>query len=143
MNNELLLKNILDILPLWNNKIVKPFKQSLQGELSLELYYCMQVLKKFEPLTMTETAQHLNMTKQTATKVVDKLYSIHFIERIADENDRRIIQIRTTDIGKNYIDKNYCKDSIFLEAIMESLNEEEMVKMNQAIETLKSLLPKI
>lgn len=143
MKSELFLKNILEILPLWNNKIVKPFRQSLQGKLSLELYYCMQLLRKYDPLTMTETARHLNMTKQSATKVVDKLCQIRFIERIPDINDRRIILIRTTDIGREYIDKHYCQDSSFFECIRQGLNQQEMAEMNQAIETLLRLLPKL
>lgn len=81
--------------------------------------------------------------KQSATKVVDKLCSIGFVERITDANDRRIVQIRTTDIGKDYIDVIYCQDSVFIEAIHQSLDEEEMKEMNKAIETLIRLLPKL
>lgn len=143
MNTELPFKNILEILPLWNNKIVKPFRQSLQGKLSLELYYCMQLLRKYEPLTMSETALRLNMTKQSATKVVNKLYSIQFIERILNTEDRRIIQIRTTDIGREYIDKNYIQDSTFFESIRQGLSPQEMNEMNQALETLLRIFPKL
>lgn len=143
MNPELLFKNMLELLPLWSNKIVKPFRQSLEGKMSLELYYCMQLLMKYEPLTMTEIAQRLNMTKQSATKVINKLYSIKFIERIPDISDRRIIQIHTTDLGKDYIDKKYCQDFLFVESVERGLTPQEMAEMNQAFETLTRLLPKL
>lgn len=143
MNSELLFKNILELLPLWSNQVVKPFRKSLEGRLSLELYYCMQQLIKYEPLTMTEISQRLNMTKQSATKVINKLYSIKFVVRVPSINDRRIIQIHTTDAGKDYIEKKYCQDSIFFESIKQALNPEEVAEMNRAIEMLIRLLPKL
>lgn len=143
MNSNLLFKNILELLPLWSNQVVKPFRKSLEGKLSLELYYCMQQLMKYEPLTMSEIAQQLNMTKQSATKVIDKLHAINFVVRVPSTEDRRIIQIHTTEVGKEYINEKYCQDSSFLDAIEEGLTPQEIAEMNQAIELLTRLLPKL
>ncbi len=35
----------LGLLPQWNYRIIKPFKQLLDEGISLEMYYCIQILR--------------------------------------------------------------------------------------------------
>ena len=42
---EKFVQNLLLVMPVWNSKLVRPFKDSLNGEMSLETYYCLETLK--------------------------------------------------------------------------------------------------
>lgn len=126
-------------IPNW----VRPFKDSLNGEMSLETYYCLETLKSLGVVTMTELAQHLKVPKQQVTKLVDNLYKYQFVERAHVEDDRRRISIRLTAKAVDYLDEYYLKNTAFIRMLEEKLTEEELLSLNDAILTLKQILPEL
>ena len=141
--SEQFVKNLLLVMPDWHSKLVRPFKETLHGEMSLETYYCMETLRKCETLTMTELAQQLKVPKQQATKLVDALYKHGFIERLNKENDRRMIWLRLTPKAAAYLDEYYLKNKDFLRSLEEKLSEEELQKLNEAVRLLGEILPRL
>ena len=141
--SEQFVKNLLLVMPDWHSKLVRPFKETLHGEMSLETYYCMETLRKCETLTMTELAQQLKVPKQQATKLVDALYKHGFIERLNKENDRRMIWLRLTPKAAAYLDEYYLKNKDFLRSLEEKLSEEELHKLNEAVRLLGDILPRL
>lgn len=141
--SEQFVKNLLLVMPDWHSKLVRPFKETLHREMSLETYYCMETLRKCETLTMTELAQQLKVPKQQATKLVDALYKHGFIERLNKENDRRMIWLRLTPKAAAYLDEYYLKNKDFLRSLEEKLSEEELQKLNEAVRLLGEILPRL
>lgn len=141
--SEQFVKNLLLVMPDWHSKLVRPFKETLHGEMSLETYYCMETLRKCETLTMTELAQQLKVPKQQATKLVDALYKHGFIERLNKKNDRRMIWLRLTPKAAAYLDEYYLKNKDFLRSLEEKLSEEELQKLNEAVRLLGEILPRL
>lgn len=140
---EKFVKNLLLILPGWHSKLVRPFKNMLNREMSLETYYCLQTLKVSGMTTMTELAQKLKIPKQQVTKLVDKLSQHQFIERVYREEDRRSIWIRLTPEAVLYLEEYYKKNTAFLESLEMQLSEDELFRLNQAVEILGEILPKL
>ena len=103
--SEQFVKNLLLVMPDWHSKLVRPFKETLHREMSLETYYCLETVRKCETVTMTELAQQLKVPKQQVTKLVDKLDKYGFIERQYHENDRRMIWLRLTPKATAYLDE--------------------------------------
>ena len=53
---------LLTLLPVWNYRIAKPFKQLLDEGISLEMYYCIRTLQWGGGiLTMSELAEYTRM----------------------------------------------------------------------------------
>lgn len=140
---EKFVQNLLLVMPVWNSKLVRPFKDSLNGEMSLETYYCLETLKSLGVVTMTELAQHLKVPKQQVTKLVDNLYKYQFVERAHVEDDRRRISIRLTAKAVDYLDEYYLKNTAFIRMLEEKLTEEELLSLNDAILTLQQILPEL
>lgn len=92
---------------------------------------------------MTELAQHLKVPKQQVTKLVDNLYQYQFVERAHVEDDRRRISIRLTAKAVDYLDEYYLKNTAFIRMLEEKLTEEELLSLNDAILTLKQILPEL
>lgn len=141
--SELFVRNLLRVMPGWHSKLVRPFKDSLSGEMSLETYYCLETVRVCGSLTMTELAQQLRVPKQQVTKLVDKLSEHHFVERGYREADRRVIEIRLTPMAISYLDGYYMKNTVFMKNLEGQLTEEELRKLNGAVEVLGELLPKL
>lgn len=136
-------QNLLAVLPSWNARLVRPFRDTLNKEMSLETYYCLETIKLHDSVTMTELSQYLKVPKQQVTKLVDKLSQYQFIERIYEEKDRRMIRIRLTNAAVSYIDEYYLKNTKFIENMEEKLTKEELEQLNRAMATLRELLPKL
>lgn len=143
MTSEQFVENLLTVLPYWHYKIDKPFKQYLKDGMSLETYYCLHTLHKEGPMTMSELSQKLKITKQQATKIIDKLYNCQFIQRLYDNSDRRFIRIKITQNAIDYIYINYYSDSEFIKKLKSKINKEDIREFEKAIEILTRILPKL
>ena len=100
-------ETLIKLLPLWQNKIARPFKQLLDEGITFEMFNCMQFLVWFEDgIAMSELAKALQLPKQQATKLVNRLVENGFAERRSEQGDRRIIKVALTDKAKEYIEKN-------------------------------------
>lgn len=141
--SEKFVRNLLLVMPDWHAKLVRPFKDSLNKEMSLETYYCLETLKVCGSVTMTELARRLKIPKQQATKLIDKLSGHQFIERIYKEDDRRAVWIKLTPTAIAYLDGYYLKNSAFLSMLEEQLTEEELKRLNRAVADLGEILPRL
>lgn len=141
--SEEFVKNLLRVMPEWHARLVRPFKESLNGEMSLETYYCLETVKAQGMVTMSGLAGQLKIPKQQVTKLVDNL-SVHgFVERSQKEDDRRVIWIRLSPKAVAYLDEYYRKNMAFIRLLESRLSEEETARLNQAVETLGELLPRL
>ena len=59
------------------------------------------------------------------------------------EDDRRRISIRLTAKAVDYLDEYYLKNTAFIRMLEEKLTEEELLSLNDAILTLKQILPEL
>lgn len=140
---ESFIQNLLLVMPNWHSKLIKPFKEMLNREMSLETYYCLETLKLYGTVTMSQLAQQMKVPKQQVTRLVDKLGAHEFIERIYDQKDRRAIWIRLTPRAVSYLDNYYKKNTDFIQMLEAQLTNEELQKLNQAVETLSEILPRL
>ena len=141
--SEEFVQNLLSVLPNWHSKLVRPFKDTLNGEMSLETYYCLETLKIQGAVTMTELAHLLKVPKQQVTKLAEKLRLHGFVERVYTEKDRRVIRLRLTQKAILYLDEYHLKNTAFIQSLENQLDAEELRKLNQAVELLGEILPKL
>ena len=140
---EKVVQNLLLVMPNWHSKLVRPFRDTLHKEMSLETYYCLETLKMSGPVTMKELACLLKVPKQQVTKLVDTLGGHRFIERVQNEEDRRSVRICLTDLAIAYLDDYYLKNTDFIRNMEAQLTDRELDRLNDALETLGELLPKL
>lgn len=143
MNSPQFIENLLAVLPYWQYKLVKPLRNALRSEMGLEPYYALQTLRQFGPLTMTELTQRLKITKQLATKIVENLFLGGLVERVHDESDRRYIRIKITEDGQEALYRVFRQDGMFLENLEEKIGSESFAELENAIEILLKILPKL
>lgn len=144
MNNRKLIENFIQLLPLWHYKIERPIKRTQKhSQISYEAHVCLIALAKNGPLTMSQLAASLKLSKQQATQLIDKLYQAHLIQRSHDEKDRRIILITICDAGIQFLKENQIDPALAQAALSLSLSELEKQQLLQATEILLRLLPKL
>lgn len=136
-------ETLIKLLPLWQNKIARPFKQILDEGITYEMYNCMQFLVWFEDgIAMSELANALRLPKQQATKLVNRLVDGGFAERLSEKNDRRVIKVSLTGKAKQYIEKITSRDIESYKNGFKTMDMHDMEDFQKAIETLFRILSK-
>ncbi|MCC8024622.1 MAG: MarR family transcriptional regulator [Clostridium sp.] len=141
--SEQFVQNLLHALPCWHSKLVRPFKDTLNGEMSLETYYCLETLRHCGTVTMTDLARRMKIPKQEITRLIDALAVHEFVERVPNKEDRRMIQLRLTPRAASYLDNYYMKNKAFIQALETQLTEDELHRLNEAVAVLREILPKL
>ncbi len=128
---------LLDIIPAWHYWFARPFKRMLNDGVSLDMYYCIQSLRRSgRTMTMTELANFARMPKQQMSKLVDRLVEGGFAERLSDPDDRRVIRLRATAKADEYVKGFLEKDAAEFREFFEQLDENERERFCRALRTI-------
>lgn len=128
---------LLATMPQWHYWIDKPFKTLLDDHVSLSMYYCIQLLREHgDTMTMSELARSTHSPKQQVTKTVDRLTECGFAERVADPSDRRIVRLKLTQEGREYIDRFLSQDAAYYQSMFEEMPPDEQENFCQALKAL-------
>ena len=95
-----------------------------------------------EYYTMTELSQVLSVTLPTMTAMVDRLIQSGLVTRERDEKDRRVVQVRLTQEGKNIIHNLMKNRKQEIEKILTALDDKEVNLFMDSIEHVSQLLAK-
>lgn len=135
---------LLELLPQWNYKIAKPFKQLQDEGISLEMYYCIKTLQWGGGImTMSELGKHTKMPKQQMTKMVNRLVEQEFVERVYDPSDRRIIKIQLTDAAQNYLDHFIEHDASCFRPLLDMMSPEDIDIFQRSLEQLLDVFSRL
>lgn len=135
---------LLELLPQWNYKIAKPFKQLQDEGVSLEMYYCIKTLQwGGGMMTMSELGRYTKMPKQQMTKMVNRLVEQAFVERVYDSTDRRIIKIRLTDTAQNYLDHFVEHDASCFRPLLDAMSDADITIFQQSLEQLLDVFSRL
>ena len=76
-------------------------------------------------MRMTEISRQLMITKPAATQAVGKLVEKGLVERVQDENDRRVVYIRPTRLGETAFEEELEKKLEFMDHAVKRMGEED------------------
>jgi DNA-binding MarR family transcriptional regulator len=93
-----IIENLIYLHPLLSKSLTRSIRA--KTNLNPGSLYILGLLSKYDILSMSEIGCKLSMPKPHVTAQVDKLIAEEMVERIFDSNDRRIVNIRFTEKGK-------------------------------------------
>jgi len=123
---------LMDFILLSMNKVIKPYEESNSCPLGYRQLFALEVLTISGPVTMTDFSDRVNIKKQQATKLVNRLVERGFVERLYDKNDRRTIKIIITPEGRDFLANNNTRS---VDGLMEIISD--MEDENAFYESLK------
>lgn len=137
-------KKVNDILVNLFNMVLKLEEEALQEslfkDLSITEAHTLVAIGKGRPKTMTHVANLLGINVSTLTTAINKLVKKGYVERLRDEEDRRIVRIHLTDDG---IEAVKAHESFHEDMIREALShvpEEELPKFISSIDNMHKFL---
>lgn len=79
--------------------------------------------------TMGELSEDLKVPLSTATRIVDWLVMAHFVERISDPDDRRIVRVRMSENGKRFYEASIDYICQRLASLLKNFTGEEQTEL--------------
>ncbi|HWQ78731.1 MAG TPA: MarR family transcriptional regulator [Anaerovoracaceae bacterium] len=108
---------------------------------------CMHVLgwlkSKGGPVSMTDLAASSFVSKPNLTTTVDRLCADGLVERSADINDRRVVNVALTPKGLDFLSRHKEEVAAFIESRLALLDDPDLVKLKRALDDMGDILSKI
>ncbi len=130
-------------LVLCHEKITEPCESAIRPFLTPSQFYALCAVNYYGAMTMTRLAGIMNIPKQNATKLADRLIETGFAARQSDAADRRMIRIEVTGEGKRFIEENVRTRMGHMLDEIESLGEPQASAFFEAMGTLNQLFQKM
>jgi DNA-binding MarR family transcriptional regulator len=131
------------ILPLFQQKLIKPFEQIAKSKISPMQFYVMFTLKEKGDLAMTQLSNELLTSKQQMTPIIDKLIEFGFVKRKHDEIDRRIVKITLSSSGKLFLEKQKMEMFGMLKAKIQNLSDDDLSTLYKAFLKIRRVIDKL
>lgn len=109
-----------------NNDNIMEFTKAFRHPLGISPILVLAELKLKGPQKQAELAETVGYTKGAMTNISDKLVKLEMAERLYDENDRRTIQLKITDAGREALEEASAIGEDVFTKLFETLTEEEI-----------------
>ncbi len=103
-------------------------------------FSALLALRENPNITMGELCDKLFLACSTATDLVDRMEKNGFLERKRDTQDRRVIRLSISEMGKRVISEVVAARRRYVSSILEKLTEEEISQLAQSLDRLHSLM---
>ena len=78
------------------------------------------------PVRMTDVSRRLMISKPAATQVVNRLVENGLVERLSDENDRRVVYIKATEAGRAFYAEKMDRNLSMVDCVVDRMGEAEV-----------------
>jgi len=92
---------------------------------------------------MSELAGEMRVSKQQLTLLVSKLIDNGFLVKKRDENDRRIVRLEVTELGKSIHHNLHAEIKLSLTEKLGTLSEMELDELEQMLQRIHALLESV
>ncbi len=92
---------------------------------------------------MSDLSERLRVSAGSLTTMVNRLIDAGLVTRTRSELDRRVVTVKVTEKGQDLIDASRKRVMRNLQAVLAELPPEDHSKLNEALETVVSILNKI
>ena len=138
------MKSQTDLLKTMENWAKLYFFQSLTDffnylkhtELSLLQAYALAYLFFKGPMKISELCEHMMVSPQATSQLVDRLEKLEMVARISDPKDRRVRKITVLDKGEDFVQENFRFSQNWLMSIPTDINMEQVGQITEVLSML-------
>jgi DNA-binding MarR family transcriptional regulator len=136
-----LVRNIITIKPMIFHAFGKPFP--LNSDITPGAYYLMLYLNKNENQSMSNLGKVLLISKPNVTALVNKLIAKGLVVRSSDKQDRRIIMIRLSSKGIQFVERNNKNYLNQIKKILALVEDKELELLSVSMQNINDILSRL
>ncbi|SPF51710.1 conserved hypothetical protein [Candidatus Desulfosporosinus infrequens] len=142
-NAEDIVKNLIELLPLFQAKVIKPVLQVSKHSISPLQFHVIKVINEKKSINMTDLANEMMISKPQLTPIIDKLIKKSYLTRENAKEDRRIINISLTKLGKDMFEQRNEHINKMITQRIGTLPTDDQEKLNAAIIMMINIIAKL
>lgn len=136
-----IIENLIYLHPLLSKSLTRSIRA--KTNINPGSLYILGMLSKHEILSMSEIGCKLSIPKPHVTAQVDKLIAEEMVERLFDPTDRRIVNIRMTEKGKEDFKAIKQEVSQDMRERIEKLDENKLKNLFDSTQVVRDILSDI
>jgi len=109
----------------------------------MKTFFWLLLIDQYDNLSMSALAKTLNISKTQITPRIDQLVNDGLLERVPDENDRRVLRITLTAEGKDLLKNSNITVKDAMNQLLNPLSHDELEELGRSIEIIKNTVLKI
>lgn len=113
---------------LYKNRFFQEKKICSNSPIALLTHNDLRVMESLDMngvLTMKELAEALSLPMSTLTSIANKLVKNKYVDRVRIDEDRRVVQVQPTKLGREMIDLRKNAHTSVSEELLKSLTDSE------------------
>ena len=140
---EELIEKLVYLIPTLEKRLIKSLDIGCEPNLSPLQHRAIFILHDEGMLSMSELSKNMSVSKQQLTIIIDKLLKANFVERVYNKNDRRIINVKLSEEGNNFLCLFKTKIVKDMHLRVKALNEDEVNTLLNAIDDIYNITKKL
>lgn len=129
---------LFNTLMLYNHKIWRRMAMTLPANHCMVMYFLLH--SSGHRATIAEFVEHLGISKQQMSPIVEKLVTKGFVEKKCLNRDRRYVQLSLTKEGMDFLEQNRKMQEELLSRTVVPLPPEKQEQFVDSVEQIKHLL---
>lgn len=114
--------------------------QSDFKDLTIKEMHAIEAISMYHQYTISEVANSLHLTPGTMTAMADRLIYKGYVERVRDQNDRRVIRLKLTNKGRIFYRAHRAFHKKMVHEFLNGMDETEVKAIKKAIHSLESFI---
>ena len=103
-------------------------------------FIALQWLHEYGDMTIGELSTKMYLAFSTTTDLVDRMEKSELVQRVRDEQDRRVVRIHLLPEGERVIQEVISKRQQYLQEILVEFNEQELQDLLDNLQKLHELM---
>lgn len=108
-------------------------------EISVPQFRALAFLDKNPGASLSELADHLGVTRATASANTERLVQRHFVDRCDDPTERRRVVLKLTEAGRKHLEETRAQTRLYIADLLTSLTDEQITQVEAGLSFLKQV----
>ena len=141
-NTEKLAWQILTVAPIMKKRLFRPDFDQGANQLPLSYAQVLATLDIEESMTVTEISERFDIAKPNITPLIDRMIDAGYVKRVRNSTDRRVVHVIIVEKGREKVREMVASLTNTVQGWSKAMTEEEIQKVTDAIEEIRSILAK-
>lgn len=138
--SEELINRYEEVLFKVGKKVVSLIKEKIGDDLTMDQHLMLRFMKYFGPCTSSQLAKEFFVKKSAITAIINRLVDKGYVQRLHDQQDRRVIYLSVTEAGLSVLEKSEEDIQKIVEKYLFQLDEDEIESFLKTYEKLARIL---
>ncbi|KYG32472.1 MarR family transcriptional regulator [Alkalihalobacillus trypoxylicola] len=99
-------------------------------------FIALQWLSENGDLTIGELSSKMHLACSTTTDLIDRMEKNKLVERVKDQNDRRVVRIHMLNIGQEIIEEVVHQRQEYLREVLNNFSKEDVDFLEKSMKVL-------